>query len=125
MGCLLFAESARSAAGEAAAGPIGCVASFVEVVVVVLDELSFPRTMSQITKAAATASATTAPIRMLDRRAQPVSRGSLTPRKNRSPFGGRNRQPFAFESGPGTRSDRDHLAVRPEGVPRATRLLSA
>jgi hypothetical protein len=50
----------------------------VEVVVVVLDESSFPRTTNQITKAAATASATTAPIRTLERRAYPVSRGSLT-----------------------------------------------
>src|SRR6266545_2560185 len=92
MGCLAFAESSRSAAGVAAAGPIGRVASFVEVVVLVPDESSLPRTTSQITKAAATASATTAPIRTLDRRAQPVSRGSLTLGKNRPSFGGRNRR---------------------------------
>src|SRR4029450_13827335 len=94
MGCLAFAESARSAAGVAATGPIGRAASFVEVVVVLLlEESSFPRTTSQMTKAAATASAPTAPIRTLDRRAQPVSRGSLTPGKNRPSLGGRNREP--------------------------------
>src|SRR4029453_1816272 len=86
MGSLASAESARSAAGVAATGPIGRAVSFVGVVVVVLDESSFPRTTSQITKAAATASVTTAPIRTLDRRAQPVSRGSLTLGKNRPSF---------------------------------------
>jgi hypothetical protein len=65
----------------------------VDVVVVVLDDSSFPRTTSQITNAAATASAITAPIRTLDSRAQRVSRGSLTPRKNRPSLGGRNREP--------------------------------
>src|SRR5512132_3594640 len=98
MGCLAFAESARSAAGVAATGPIGRAASFVEVVVVLLEEPSFPRTTSQMTKAAATASATTAPIRSLDRRAQPVSRGSRTPGKNRPYFGGRTRELSVFES---------------------------
>src|SRR5262245_60044218 len=91
MGRLDSAESARSLAGVAAVGPIGRTASLVEVAVAVLDESSSPRTTSQITKAAATASAITAPIRTLDRRAQPVSRGSLTPGKNRQCLGERNR----------------------------------
>src|SRR6476619_3325742 len=43
-----------------------------------LDESSFPRTRSQTTKPAARAIATTAPMRTLDRRAQPVSGASLT-----------------------------------------------
>src|SRR5215470_283824 len=86
MVCLVLVERARRAAGVAATGPMGF--AFV-VVVDALDELSFPRTTSQITNAAAIASAITAPIRTLDRRAQPVSRGSLTPRKDRTRLGGR------------------------------------
>src|SRR5262245_28231345 len=92
MGCLASAEATRSAAAVAATGPIGLTAS-VDVVVFVLDESSFLRTTSQITKAAATASATTAPIRTLERRAQPVSRASLTQGKNRACLGGRKREP--------------------------------
>src|SRR5262245_4126854 len=90
MGRLDSADSARSLAGVAAVGPIGRTASLVEVAVAVLDESSSPRTTSQITKAAATASAITAPIRTLDRRAQAGAGGSLTPGKNRQCFGERN-----------------------------------
>src|SRR5215470_9642481 len=87
MDWFVLADSARKAAGEAAIGPIGL--GLVFVVLELLDELSFPRTTSQITNAAAIASAITAPIRTLDRRAQSVSRGSLTPRKDRTRLGGR------------------------------------
>src|SRR5262245_7983533 len=91
MGWFVLAESARRAAGEAAIGPIGL--GLVFVVLEVLEELSFPRTTSRITNAAAIASAIPAPMRTLDRRAQPVSRGSLTPRKDRRRFGGRPGSP--------------------------------
>src|SRR5262245_5008264 len=91
MGCPELVANARSAAGVAATGPTGFGPATVVLVgaVVELESSSFPRRMSQITKVAATAIATIAPIRTLDRRAQPVSRGSLTRRKNRKSLGGR------------------------------------
>src|SRR5512133_1376721 len=67
-------ESARNAAGVAAMGPAAAV---VVVCVALLDDSSFPRTNSKTTNAAASAIASTAPMRTLDRRAQPVSPCSL------------------------------------------------
>ena len=94
---MVSAAAARSLARVAAIGPIGLARAAVLVVCGELDESSFPRTMSQATKPAASAIATTAPIRTLERRAQPVSRGSLTWAEDRESFGGRKREQGAFE----------------------------
>jgi hypothetical protein len=50
-------------------------------VVELLDESSLPRTISHTTNAAASAIATTTPMRMLGRRAQVLSLCSVTPRE--------------------------------------------
>src|SRR5262245_23045315 len=90
-GCPASSASARSRAVVAATGPRAVVVcSGVELL---LDESSLPRTSSHTTKAAARASATTAPIRTLDRRPQPVPRSSLTVGKDKLLPGAHGREP--------------------------------
>src|SRR5262249_40499003 len=98
-GCPASSETARSRAAVAAPGPMAAGVRSSEVLD---DEAAVPRSGSQTTNAAATAIATTAPIRRPYRRLRPMWRSSLTVGKNKSFPGGHERKRAGDET-PGPR----------------------